>query len=170
MTRILVCGGRTFGELPKSYNNYVRRNGLVTPYPYIVIEDLARERVAEFRFIHKTLYAICFELTGTPNNDCWFPSCAIIHGGASGADKAADEWAIINLTGLEVFPADWEKHGKSAGSIRNQKMLHEGKPDIVVAFPGGAETADMVRKAKRTGVPVREIKYDSGATGLPNQP
>ena len=41
--------------------------------------------------------------------------------------------------------------------MRNQKMLDEGKPDLVVAFAGGRGTADMVRIAKRSGVEVREI-------------
>ena len=36
-------------------------------------------------------------------------------------------------------------------------MLDEGKPDLVIAFPGGRGTADMVRKANRAGVKVVEI-------------
>ena len=40
-------------------------------------------------------------------------------------------------------------------------MLDEGKPDLVVAFPGGTGTADMIRRAKKAGVEVKEIKYDT---------
>jgi hypothetical protein len=36
-------------------------------------------------------------------------------------------------------------------------MLDEGKPDLVIAFPGGRGTADMVKKARRAGVEVVEI-------------
>lgn len=81
----------------------------------------------------------------------------IIYGGASGADRLAREWAEEHFIASQCFQADWTKHGKAAGPLRNQKMLDEGKPDLVVAFPGGNGTADMVRRAKQAGVPVMEI-------------
>lgn len=34
----------------------------------------------------------------------------------------------------------------------------EGKPDLVVAFPGGSGTADCVRRAKAAGVEVLVIR------------
>jgi hypothetical protein len=40
--------------------------------------------------------------------------------------------------------AEWERLGRKAGPIRNQRMLEEGKPDLVVAFPGGTGTAGMM--------------------------
>ena len=86
---------------------------------------------------------------------------AVIHGGASGADRLAGLWARIKEVAVQVFPADWEKHGKAAGPIRNQQMLDEGRPDLVVAFPGGRGTSDMVARAKRAGVEVMMIE---GAT------
>ena len=81
----------------------------------------------------------------------------IIHGAARGADSLADRWAKDNNMKLEVYPADWEQHGKSAGPIRNQQMLNEGKPDLVLAFPGGSGTAHMVSIAKKKGVKVIEV-------------
>ena len=81
----------------------------------------------------------------------------IISGCAKGADSLAIDFAnTYNLDCLK-FPADWKKHGRGAGPIRNQQMLDEGKPDLVVAFPGGTGTADMVRRAKNAGVKVIEI-------------
>jgi hypothetical protein len=82
----------------------------------------------------------------------------IIHGGASGADRLAGQWAWKNGKGCRVEFADWQLHGKAAGPIRNQKMLDEHAPDLVVAFPGGRGTADMVRRAKAKGVPVIELE------------
>ena len=75
----------------------------------------------------------------------------IISGCARGADTLGIEWA--EARGIEVgrFPADWDTHGRAAGPIRNQRMLDEGKPDLVVAFPGGRGTADMVRRARARG-------------------
>jgi predicted Rossmann-fold nucleotide-binding protein len=37
-------------------------------------------------------------------------------------------------------------------------MLAEGRPDAVIAFPGGKGTADMVRKARAAGLPVVEAR------------
>lgn len=79
----------------------------------------------------------------------------IIHGACrTGADCWADEWAVVNWAQLIEFPAEWRIHGKAAGPIRNQRMLDEGKPDLVIAFPGGRGTADMVRRAKAAGIRV----------------
>ena len=68
-----------------------------------------------------------------------------------------NKWAKDNNMKLKVYPADWELHGKSAGPIRNQQMLIEGKPDLVLAFPGGKGTAHMVSIAKKKGVKVIEV-------------
>ncbi len=86
------------------------------------------------------------------------PISRIIHGGAPGADMLAGEWAIANGIPFEAFPADWDRYGAAAGPRRNAEMLANGKPDMVVAFPGGPGTADMVRKAKAKGVPVKEVR------------
>ena len=56
-----------------------------------------------------------------------------------------------------VYRADWEGLGRKAGPIRNQQMLDEGKPDLVVAFPGGRGTANMMRIAREAGIEVIEV-------------
>lgn len=86
-----------------------------------------------------------------------YPIAVVIEGGASGADTGAKSYAMLKGLKLETYHADWEKHGRAAGPIRNQRMLDEGKPDLVVAFPGGRGTADMVRKARAAGVDVIEV-------------
>lgn len=77
----------------------------------------------------------------------------IVTGGASGADSLAYMWACEHGVRFERFPADW-RQGKKAGPIRNQQMLDAGA-DLVVAFPGGSGTADMVRRAIRDLVSVQ---------------
>jgi hypothetical protein len=81
----------------------------------------------------------------------------IVSGMAPGADSLAAEWAQRFGFPLHKFPADWKLHGRAAGPIRNQRMLDEGKPDIVIAFPGGRGTADMVRRSREAGVLVHEV-------------
>ena len=78
----------------------------------------------------------------------------IINGAAPGADRLASKWADINGVPLVEYPALW-KQGKKAGPQRNAFMLADSRPDIVIAFPGGAGTNDMISKAEAAGIPVR---------------
>lgn len=82
----------------------------------------------------------------------------LIEGGAKGADEFAAEWAQILPEGHHLkFPADWTKHGKAAGPIRNQQMLDEGHPTLVLAYTNkpldeSRGTRDMVTRAKKAGI------------------
>jgi hypothetical protein len=81
----------------------------------------------------------------------------VIHGAARGADTLGGEWGEARGVPVLVFPADWEGLGRAAGPIRNQRMLDEGRPDLVLALPGGRGTADMVLRATLAGVEVIEV-------------
>lgn len=81
----------------------------------------------------------------------------VIHGAATGADSEAMIWAQACGRKHAPFAAEWRKYGKKAGPLRNQRMLDEGKPDMVIAFPGGRGTADMVRRAKAIPIDVVEV-------------
>lgn len=126
--KVLVCGGRDY----KDYNTVAR-----------------------------TLYDLCDEFGLWTEEDEYGNKLPkdihIIAGAARGTDTLAIDWAVVHWTRFTEYPADWETHGKAAGPIRNQQMLDEGKPDLVLAFPGGRGTADMIRRAKKAGVTVREI-------------
>ncbi len=85
-------------------------------------------------------------------------SLMVITGCAPGADDYARRWARHRQgVSCQDFPADWSR-GPKAGPERNARMLAEGKPDLVVAFPGGRGTADMVRRARKAGVEVIEVQ------------
>lgn len=86
----------------------------------------------------------------------------LIQGGATGADACARAWAIYNELPFTQYPARWKIHGKGAGYIRNKQMLDEGRPDLVVAFPGGKGTAMMVDIAVKAGVKVLQPIYEEG--------
>ena len=81
----------------------------------------------------------------------------VITGGALGADTLAERWAKAQAVECVVFHADWDKYGRAAGPIRNQQMLDEGRPTLLVAFPGGGGTADMVHRARSAGIEVIEV-------------
>lgn len=78
----------------------------------------------------------------------------IVSGMAKGVDSYAAQWAKSRHVGLHPFPANWNKYGKAAGPIRNQQMIDEGKPDLVLAFSGGTGTNDMINKAKKHNIEV----------------
>lgn len=83
----------------------------------------------------------------------------IIHGAAPGADTLAG--FVADRIGLKVvndgkgFPADWGRYGRGAGPVRNQQMLDEGKPDIILAFHDDIEdsrgTKNMINKGVKAG-------------------
>lgn len=98
------------------------------------------------------LYDTLDQLASVESIDC------IIEGDGKGADRIAGYWAKKHKVDLKLYPADWNTHGKAAGPLRNQRMLDEGRPDLVVAFPGGRGTGDMVRRAREANINVTEIK------------
>lgn len=84
----------------------------------------------------------------------------IIHGNAKGADRIAAMVAMQLNMGVESFSANWAEHGKAAGPLRNQLMI-DAHPDLVIAFHSNIEnsrgTADIVKRARLAGIPVRII-------------
>ena len=85
----------------------------------------------------------------------------LIEGEARGADLMAKGMARHFGWKVLPFPANWDKYHRAAGPIRNQQMLVEGKPDLVLAFHHDIEhskgTKDMVDRARRAGIPVEVI-------------
>ena len=86
----------------------------------------------------------------------------LLHGGARGADAAIGRAAQQLGWSALVMPAQWQLHGRAAGPIRNRELLEQAvaraeahsSPGyqasvLVVAFPGGAGTASLVREARR---------------------
>lgn len=122
--KLLVCGGRRFGLAPG-------------------------EREIAFNVL-----------------DTWHarrPITTIIQGKARGADTLAEQWAESRGIPTDPYPvtqAEWDawmragRPAPSPGSTRNTRMLAKGRPDAVLALPGGTGTAHMVRIATSARVPV----------------
>lgn len=82
----------------------------------------------------------------------------IVSGGAAGVDRQAVGWAmVLGMETIEFLP-NWDKHGKSAGVIRNSEIV--AMADKVVAFWDGQSrgTLDSINKAKAAGKPVEVIR------------
>lgn len=85
----------------------------------------------------------------------------IISGGARGADTLAQQWAIMRHIPYELYEIPdwcWKTLGKKIGPMRNQAMIDQGSPDLVIAFPGGRGTADMIRRSLQAKIRVKEIE------------
>jgi hypothetical protein len=85
----------------------------------------------------------------------------VIHGGCRGADVLAGVAALALGFPVLSYPANWETYGKSAGPIRNQMMLDDGEPDLVIAFHhdliNSSGTWNMVKISRQAGVPVEIV-------------
>ena len=88
----------------------------------------------------------------------------IVSGGARGADNLAEQYAKEHGYDLKVFPADWNKYGKSAGYKRNTQMhefiaLHKNRG--VIAFWDGSSkgTTHNFDLVKQYNTPIRVYNY-----------
>jgi predicted Rossmann fold nucleotide-binding protein DprA/Smf involved in DNA uptake len=84
----------------------------------------------------------------------------IVSGGAAGVDGAAEFAARSRQLVVDIYPADWDTYGKSAGMRRNNLIVNAA--DKVVAFYDGTSkgTADTIAKARKAGKPVVIIGED----------
>lgn len=82
----------------------------------------------------------------------------ILHGDARGADRMAARIARDLGMYVKTYPADWQKHGKRAGFLRNITMLDQ-EPDLVLAFHDGQSrgTQHTIDQARKRGIPVEVI-------------
>jgi len=93
-------------------------------------------------------------------------STVIVSGGARGIDREAETAARVRGMQVDIYPADWERYGKSAGFIRNQAIVENC--DRVVAFWNGESkgTHHTIDLACERGKPVLII-YPNRATYRP---
>lgn len=89
-------------------------------------------------------------------------SVEIISGGAFGADKLGEDYAEDRNIPIKYFMADWHKHGKSAGPIRNKQMaLYANK--LICFWDGKSKgTKNMIQEALKADniKEIRIVKYN----------
>ena len=87
----------------------------------------------------------------------------VISGGARGVDTLAIRWAKENKIPYKVFPADWEKYGRSAGAIRNRQMAKRADAVIAIWNRLSKGTGDMIKVANVKGLHLFVFVLDDDA-------
>lgn len=83
----------------------------------------------------------------------------IISGGAKGADALAERYAKENSLPLKVIPANWERHGKAAGPIRNLLII-EASEQIIAMWDGQSKgTEHTIKTARQLNRPTKVVHY-----------
>ncbi len=82
----------------------------------------------------------------------------VVHGGAEGVDRRADEVARRVGVEVEVWKADWERYGRRAGPLRNRQMV--ASCDFLLAFWNGVSrgTASAIQAAVDEDVPFEIVE------------
>ncbi len=95
-----------------------------------------------------------YELVAKAVSDSGFPISQVVSGCARGVDTIAINWAYKNLLPVARFPADWDKHGKAAGAIRNERMARFADALIAVWDGESKGTKNMIDTARRHGLKI----------------
>lgn len=77
----------------------------------------------------------------------------------TGADLIVRQWGLTSPAMVRVFHADWSRYLKSAGPMRNRRMVDTVRPELVLAFlrPESQGTVDCVNYAESLGIPVEKL-------------
>ena len=83
----------------------------------------------------------------------------IVSGAARGADQLGERYAREKGYKLTRFPADWDRHGKSAGYIRNQEMANYATHAVIFWDGQSLGTAHMITLCDRHKLKFRVVKF-----------
>lgn len=86
---------------------------------------------------------------------CPWQITRVLSGGARGIDSLGAEWAQRKSIPVEVFPADWTRHGPKAGPIRNGQMAERAGALVLIWYGDSPGSRDMLRRATQAEL----VKY-----------
>lgn len=81
----------------------------------------------------------------------------IVSGGAKGIDSVGEEFANDSHILVNRFDADWEKHGKAAGPIRNKKMAEYADALLLIWDGKSKGSANMKKEMLLLNKPIYEV-------------
>lgn len=86
---------------------------------------------------------------------------AVVSGTARGADTFGERWAQENNIEITRFPADWDKHGRRAGPIRNEVMAKNAEGLVAVWDGKSRGTHSMIDLAAKHGLRIMIFRTDT---------
>lgn len=81
----------------------------------------------------------------------------IVSGGARGIDTLAQEYADRMGLPCTTFHADWDKHGKAAGPIRNAAMADYADALLLIYDGHSRGSGNMLELARRKGLKIFKV-------------
>lgn len=131
MKRVIIAGGRDFDDFDYLYDKMVQTLGGTFWNEHACAE--------EFDFNVRDIM--------------------ILSGKARGADTLGERFA--EQCGIKVieFAADWDKHGKAAGPIRNEELAQNA--DVAIVFWDGKSrgSRNMIDNALKYGLELHVFRY-----------
>lgn len=116
----------------------------------------------DYDFLKKNCLKI-FKQLKSEGYDTKRETLEIISGTAKGADRLGEQFANEFNLKLIRFPADWDKLGRKAGYIRNERMALYAKKDngVLIAFwdKSSKGTKHMIDLANKHGLRVFVVKF-----------
>lgn len=154
ITPMLVCGcGHEFEDSLGAYGcpNCEGDRGPATPKLFYLIVAGGRD--------FEDYDLMCRVLDTFLGSTLALTPVVIVSGGARGADRLAERYAYERKLPLMVVLADWDRHGKRAGHLRNEEM--GSISDGLVAFWDGESrgTRHMIAHMRQQGKPTKTVKY-----------
>jgi hypothetical protein len=106
-----------------------------------------------YRLLSHEVKKFIVEVIGSKKN------LEIVSGEASGADSLGIDFAVEHWIPVQAFPADWEKHGKAAGPIRNEEMAKYANYCIVFWDGKSPGSKNMIENCKKYNLKYKVIIY-----------
>ena len=113
----------------------------------------------------KTIIAGCRAITDPlvlrmAIRECPWRITEVVTGGAQGVDSLAEAWARRNRVPVTVVPADWARHGRAAGPIRNRQMALTARHLLAIWNGKSRGTEDMIRQARKLRLRIFVVRVD----------
>ncbi len=94
-----------------------------------------------------------YKLVVTAMQRCGFTVTKVVCGMATGIDRLGEQWAIANGIPVKEMPADWNRHGRAAGPIRNRQMAEYADAAVVIWDGKSRGSRNMINEMIRRDKP-----------------
>lgn len=84
---------------------------------------------------------------------CGYEVTEVVCGMATGVDRLGEQWARANDISVTEMPADWNRHGRSAGPIRNRQMAEYADAAVIIWDGKSRGSRNMINEMIRKNKP-----------------